>query len=113
MSISITRGKGFQMEFANGYKISVQIGEGNYCANQNNGLDVLTRALTAIGEPKEERPKPSPNAEIAVFYPDGEFVHLLNDDVQGYVPTEAVGTAIALVQAGNIVGLRKLLLEIN
>ena len=34
MMFNITQGKGFFIEFENGYGISVQFGWGNYCANK-------------------------------------------------------------------------------
>jgi hypothetical protein len=87
--ISITRGRGFHLTFDNGWTISVQIGWGNYCANYDRGSI-------------DTEPEPSPNAEIAVWHTDGEFIELNGDAVQGYVSTEKVGRAITFVQTGQI-----------
>lgn len=94
--ITITNSRGFRLKFDNEWTISVQLGYENYCANYNKG-DYNTT------------PESSPNAEIAVFNPDGDMIELLNDTVCGYVPTEAVTNAIMLVRTGLIDELRYML----
>ena len=95
--IAITQGRGFHLTFDNGWTISVQIGHGNYCANQDKG-------------PYDNaKPEPSPDAEIAVWGADGNMVELVHDVVHGWVPTEDIGNAIAFVQAGQIDELCKML----
>lgn len=44
--------KGFQMTFKNGYTVSVQWGDVNYCSNRNKGdSDVCSNAEVAIKKP--------------------------------------------------------------
>ena len=67
----ITQGKGFFIVFENGYKISVQFGNGNYCANRNDD-DIFTMDYkVAQGKCGE---KGSPDAEIAIINAEGNFV---------------------------------------
>jgi hypothetical protein len=72
---NITGGRGFHMTFANGYTISVQFGEGNYCTNRygNDG-------------------DKSANAEVAAWSDcGGEWVKLgENDDVIGWQTPDQV-----------------------
>jgi hypothetical protein len=67
----ITDGKGFNVQFANGWSISVQFGWGNYCDNysymEDNDFRVRNRMCGQKG---------SSNAECAVFAPDGDMVKL-------------------------------------
>jgi hypothetical protein len=89
-------GRGFQMRFDNGYMISVQFGNGNYCDNhssQNSWSDVLE---------VQER-YTSSNAEVAVIKPDGEFVELTeSDDVIGWQSTGDVAELIRYYSQLNI-----------
>jgi len=78
----ITRGKGFRVEFSNGWKISVQFGHGNYCEN---------RDVWSVGGTGKD--VSSKDAEIAVIDPDGNFCPsalLDNDDVEGWCSAERV-----------------------
>ena len=38
-NLAITQGKGFRLSFDNGYSLSVQIGQHNYCDNYATSLD--------------------------------------------------------------------------
>lgn len=58
-----TRRKGFHMTFENGLALSVQWGAGNYCDNYSDDDFSCT---------KDAR---SDTAEIAIIYPDGEFLN--------------------------------------
>ena len=76
---TITRGKGFRVEFSNGWKISVQFGHGNYCENRD-----VWSVGTGMTFAKDVSSK---DAEIAVIDPDGNFCPtalLDNDDVEGW-----------------------------
>jgi hypothetical protein len=53
--------KGFQVTFANGWKVSVMFGGGNYCQNRFENVD------------HREPIFQSDDAEVAVFTPDDEF----------------------------------------
>ena len=59
---SVLRGTHFQ--FKNGYTVSVQWGIANYCQNYNLSLPMVDY----------EDCRTSPDAEIAVFDPHGNFV---------------------------------------
>jgi hypothetical protein len=68
----ITQGKGFHMQFANGWSISVQFGWGNYCQNKYRG---------DVDESSSERDRKlgsngCRDAECAVFDSKGEMVKL-------------------------------------
>ena len=69
--ITITGNKGYQMTFENGYTVSVQIGENNYCgtASYSKGIQEMTKCK---------------NAETALIDPRGKFVYYGegNDGVQ-------------------------------
>lgn len=55
----ITRGRGFQITFENGYTVSVQFGQFNYCANYNTMEDEKTeRQFGEMG---------SKTAEVAII----------------------------------------------
>ena len=85
----ITDGKGFHITFANGYTISVQFGPGNYGDNygQKIGVDDVVCGKEGSNE-----------AEIAIFSPTGDLIHLpteisgedYSDNVAGYVDAEKV-----------------------
>jgi len=82
----ITHNKGFQMTFANGYTISVQFGNGNYCDNHDYGEIVSF----------EQPVPPSRNAEVAVWDKDGHWVQLSgHDDVIGYQTPDDIAAIIA------------------
>ena len=91
----ITDGKGFHIQFSNGYVVSVQFGGGNYCDNRLYGTPPggLRDAGTCA------------NAEVAVFLhdPDRGWYRptCLNrgDDVAGYVTPDQLAQVIAEVQA--------------
>ena len=85
-----TGGKGFHIEFKNGYCVSVQFGPSNYCDNRDAsrvGYD-FTEDVTCE------------NAEIAVWEKDGKwctrrawhelFSETLDDDVVGCVLPNAL-----------------------
>ena len=72
---------GFFVTFANGYTISVQFGRGNYCNNRDGTLG-----------------NSSPNAEIAVIRPNGEFIPISpHDRVQGYVSPDEMSEIMRVV----------------
>lgn len=88
---TITQGKGFYLEFENGYKISTQIGFGNYCDNHSNWE--LCRKMETSAYNIEVK---SDNCEIAIFDKYDKWVtrevieksgiDINNDgDVAGYV----------------------------
>ena len=81
----ITRHKGFQIDFENGWCISVQFGAGNYCDNHDREFDFE----------KEMDMLKSTNAEIGIFNPKDELIrhpdYGSKDTVKGWVtPDELV-----------------------
>ena len=64
--------EGFTMTFANGYTISVQFGNGNYCSRDDNN-----RAKTA---------------EIAIWDKDGTWYNFGSDTVKGYCSPDEIVT---------------------
>ena len=84
--IRITHNKGFQMTFANGYTISVQFGNGNYCDNRHYG------ELVSFEQPVP----PSSNAEVAAWDKDGHWLKLGEyDDVIGWQTPDQIAAIIA------------------
>ena len=75
----INDNKGFQIQFDNGYTVSVQFGPGNYGSNYNlSMLENMGKPMTAL------------SAETALIAPDGSFVAYKDDDVQGYQDAASV-----------------------
>ena len=88
--IRITHNKGFQMTFANGYTISVQFGNGNYCDNRHYG-DMLAH---------DQSVPPSYTAEVAAWDKNNNWVQLgENDNVLGYQTADDVAALIASISA--------------
>ena len=82
---------GQHWSFKNGYCVSVQWGQGQYC-------DAPTLA---------EDSHKWESAEIAIFDPKGEFVPLANhDQVWGYVDPEQLLAILGMVASGNVEMLR-------
>lgn len=73
--ITITDGKGFHLQFPNGYIVSVQIGGGNYCDNYDK----------PVGNPKKTIK--SSTAEVAVISPQKELIDIWKhgNTVKGYI----------------------------
>lgn len=69
----ITEGKGYHMTFANGWTVSVQWGNGNYCDNRNgpHGADSAT-------------------AEVAAWDAAGNWHKFEHDSVDGYYSPDKV-----------------------
>jgi hypothetical protein len=89
---TITRGTGFTIGFPNGWSISVQFGNGTYCENRYRDHQPHAGFYS------------SPDAEVAVFKPDGSFARLCaHDDVAGWQTPEQVAELIAQVAAGTFV----------
>ena len=90
----VTRNKGFQMVFENGWTISVQFGYGSYCDNRNH-LDGFEFA-------KDLNAVQSSNAEIAIWSGDGAgnwYVFENGDTVLGHQTPDQVAEWIAKVVA--------------
>jgi len=82
MNITITQGKGFHLNFDNGWVLSIQVGEFNYCANRDIHFeDRLDSGRSAS----------CPDAEIAVWHKEEHgMLHLGADTVAGWVPGNTV-----------------------
>jgi hypothetical protein len=90
----VTDNKGFHMEFANGFKASVQWGRGNYCDNKFHP-----------GHWGEEVP-PSRDAEVAAFDPEGNMIDMPHgDQVQGYLSANEVLRFLNAVAALSFEGM--------
>lgn len=81
---TITGHKGFHLQFASGWAISVQWGPGNYCGRKAEDWRAPEKTDTWACN----------TAEIAVFSPDQKFMDLGGDDVLGHVSAEIVGRII-------------------
>lgn len=82
-----TLNKGFQMEFKNGYEISIQFGNGNYC---DNNLKENSNYITTCN-----------NAEVAIFYKNKNVTKevLCSDyDFVSYVDADKVAELINVVK---------------
>lgn len=91
----IIENKGFKMLFNNGYEVSVQFGRGNYCANQS--AKVVSEEYRKSVDPLDlyggvpltqyKTGCTSPDAEIAVFWPEQikskEFYDLVDNTYDG------------------------------
>ena len=90
----ITGGKGFQMEFENGYRISVQFGPYNYCEKRDKSRPETDSEVWESGD-----------AEVAVIGPNGDWATReawqaifgtgLTDDVSGWVSPDGVAKMVA------------------
>lgn len=88
---TITRGKGFRMDFKNGFALSVQWGPGNYCENQNKAFDA----------PEKVEFWESSDAEIAIMDEAGKLMSLGEDQVRGWVTADKVAEVIGIVQSSS------------
>ena len=68
MKFGISDGKGFHVEFANGWCVSVQFGPGNYCDNYSMRFDKDSQVAAGA--------KGSDTAECACIDPNGNMVQL-------------------------------------
>ena len=81
-----TKNKGFTMKFENGYTISVQFGEGNYCSTINEDNEFTT----------------SISAEVAIYDKD-KMLDVFpsyggnNTEVEGYLDSNEVAQLIEIV----------------
>lgn len=85
---SITRGKGFQITFENGYTASVQFGYGNYTENYDiyemGGYKRECKNIKSGIYPETRL------AETAIKAPNGALIEYDGGDVQGYRTPEQV-----------------------
>ena len=88
-AFAITDHKGFQLEFSNGWTISVQWGPGNYTEG---------REKMKWDAPKSSDRWESSSAEIAILDPDGNFHRPegkdWGDDVAGWLSADDVAEYI-------------------
>lgn len=89
--LSISQNKGFQLQFANGFTVSVQLGPYNYCANRDLPPQTFSGDRAASPVPN------SANAEVAVFHPNGAFLPMdgVGDTVRGWVTPDDVARLIS------------------
>ena len=95
---NVARNKGFQLQFTNGYTVSVQFGPGNYC-------DVRGTDFSA---PEKTSRWSSQTAEVAAFLTDrvkGSHIDYISidgftsNDVTGWLSTDEVAEFISKVAA--------------
>ena len=85
---------GFQMTFANGYRISVQFGPYHYANKDGKRID------GSFQDSKLSDYWEADSAEVAVFNPRGKFVRLGDsDDVIGWQSPNQVADLIAKYSA--------------
>jgi len=90
--LKTTGSNGFQITFANGYTVSVQWGEGNYCDNRDN------RAANKFAD--NIPGVPCKNAEIAAWDSAGKWVDMENGDVvDGWKTPEEVAAFIQKISS--------------
>ena len=81
-------GRGFQIEFKNGYKISIMFGDGNYGDHYNNPDFDYENSKEFLE---------SSQAELAILKPDGQIML----DVFGWVSPDFVAALIPVVATGD------------
>lgn len=97
----ITAGKGFLMQFDNGYSVSVQFGYDNYCSNRYDKEFDTNRWKECEAELGL---KGSYTAELAIRNPNNEFVGkdlgiFTTDNVEGWASAKRVLEVLNLVAA--------------
>lgn len=80
----ITEGKGFHMTFANGWTVSVQWGQGNYCENR---YKEVTKNLKCS------------DAEVAAWDKNGIWHRFEHDSVEGHLSANEVAEFISMIAA--------------
>tara|TARA_R110002096_G_scaffold369919_1_gene563381 strand:+ start:1066 stop:1407 length:342 start_codon:yes stop_codon:yes gene_type:complete len=78
-----TRSEGFQMYFADGFKLSIGTGSRHYCDNSGNGIELGGEKATST-------------MEVALMNSMDDFV-VLPDDVAGWVPVTRLADIIQAV----------------
>tara|TARA_R110000824_G_scaffold270124_2_gene458588 strand:+ start:161 stop:502 length:342 start_codon:yes stop_codon:yes gene_type:complete len=84
--LAITQGKGFRLSFDNGYSLSVQIGQYNYCDNYEalgNDSELLHNITNPLASTTFEAAIIDKDGELIVW-PDGSGESY--DTVGGYTP---------------------------
>jgi hypothetical protein len=81
---TVTYNKGFYLPLPNGYKVSIQIGAGDYCDNYHS----------EIGGERKDNFTRSTTAETAIIGEDGGFVQWRDDAVQAYQTIKQVWETI-------------------
>ena len=81
--------RGFVIEFANGYAVSVRFSSGNYCANHH--LHHPDRDILSDG------PDECANAEVAIVTPEGVV-----REPAGYITPEMLARILPPVAAGDV-----------
>lgn len=75
-SFNCRRNQGFQIKFGNGYTISVQFGSFHYCSKRD-----LTASASYDTWRQGDENHSSPDAEVAILDPNGEFVLFTNGEM--------------------------------
>ena len=95
---TITRHKGFRLVFDNGFAISVQWGEMNYCTRKND--DELNPDFVS---PEKSDFWTADSAEVAIIDKEGKFISLGEDTVAGWLSSDKVAQLITIVQSAKTV----------
>ena len=94
--LGITVGRGFYMRFENGWTVSVQFGQDNYCSRRELGLTDWNHSLK---EGMKTGRWESKTAEIAAYDKDDNWYEFDTDTVKGYCAADEVAEFIGKVQA--------------
>ena len=103
----VIAGRGFQMEFPNGYRVSVVFAPGNYGDHYDNTGDMMEHSLNP---PQEWE---SRTAELAVFKPEGGLLDFGDegDQVRGWINPAFVSEMFGLAAKGDEEGMKELAMK--
>lgn len=93
--LKLTEQRGIHITFENGLSLSVQFGIGNYCDNRSMDFSKMDGPVNATS-----------TVEIAVWNEEGDW--LLENQVAGYVPVQAIPVLMSLVRDGLVEELNQM-----
>ena len=104
---AVFAGRGFQMEFPNGYRVSVVFAPGNYGDHHDNTGDMMEHSLNPPQEWESRR------AELAVFKPEGGLLDFGDegDQVRGWINPAFVSEMFGLAAKGDEEGMKELAMK--
>ena len=85
---------GFTLKFSNGWTVSVQFGEHNYCDNYENIQSPFEYAAREVG-PEALRCK---NAEVAAWDSNEEWYDFGTNTVKGYLDADEVSDFMHMIR---------------
>jgi hypothetical protein len=93
----VTQGRGFHIQFENGWTVSVQFGFGNYCDNYYRPEDFAQLFREKPGNKVEN--VSSGTAEIAAWDSAGNWYDFGDDVVKGYVAPDELLEYMSVIAA--------------